>query len=508
MRGSVCGADEVRQTAALQGRQILAQGKAQRRPGSTSPRISQALKGRHNLGVWFSARVCGICFALTGLDLFSVNEPRALPWAIILRPVGRWGLGRRRSVSEWKRHTFGELIDDGVLLLSDGYRAKLDELGGDGPMFLRAGHVSDSHIDFTDVERFHAELERRVRGKMSQPGDVVITTKGNSTGRVTYVSESLPQFVYSPHLSFWRSLQPEKLVPGFMRYWSRGEEFQQQLRALACATDMAPYLSLVDQRRLRLTLPSPPEQRAIALVLGALDDKIELNRGMNETLQAMAQSLFKSWFVDATRSGLPKGWRYATISELCEINSWTLNKGDELDRIEYVEISEVSRGSIANIQVFQRGKEPSRARRRLRHGDTGLSTVRPERGSYFLSLNPSPSLIASTGFAVVTPTKAPWSFIHAALTHPEVSEHLGQQADGGAYPAVRPEIIGKWEVPWPHKPENVEQFHRACATLYERAEHNRRESRTLAALRDALLPKLLSGEIRVKDAEMFAGRVR
>ncbi|MGA2853921.1 MAG: hypothetical protein ABSE90_07320, partial [Verrucomicrobiota bacterium] len=132
-----------------------------------------------------------------------------------------------------------------------------------------------------------------------------------------------------------------------------------------------------------------------------------------------------------------------------------------------------------------------------RHGDTVLSTVRPERGSYFLCLHPSPNLIASTGFAVVTPTKAPWSFIHAALTHPEVSEHLGQQADGGAYPAIRPEIIGKWAVPWPNKPEKIEQFHRACAPLYERAEHNRRESRTLAVLRDALLPKLLSGELRL-----------
>ena len=246
-------------------------------------------------------------------------------------------------------------------------------------------------------------------------------------------------------------------------------------------------------------IPLPPlaEQRGIAAVLGALDDKIELNRRMNETLEALAQSLFKSWFVDATQSALPKGWRNAAISELCEINSWTLGKGDELDRIEYVEISEVMRGNIANIQSYARGEEPSRARRRLRHGDTVLSTVRPDRGAYFLCLNPSPSLIGSTGFAVLTPIKAPWSFIQAAMTQADVFEYLGQQADGGAYPAVRPEIIGALEVPLPNKPELVEEFHRTCAPLYERAENNRQESRTLAALRDALLPKLLSGELRV-----------
>src|SRR6266511_1230513 len=196
------------------------------------------------------------------------------------------------------RYTFGELIDKGILLVNDGYRAKLEELGGDGPIFLRAGHVTDTHIDFDGVDRFFIELAPKVQNKMSQPGDVVITTKGNSTGRVTYVNENLPRFVYSPHLSFWRSLQTDELVPGFLRYWSRGPEFQDQLAALACATDMAPYLSLVDQRRLSITLRRPDEQRAIAHVLGTLDDKIELNRRMNETLEAMAQALFKSWFVD------------------------------------------------------------------------------------------------------------------------------------------------------------------------------------------------------------------
>jgi type I restriction enzyme S subunit len=61
---------------------------------------------------------------------------------------------------------------------------------------------------------------------------------------------------------------------------------------------MAPYLSLIDQKRLRITLPPIGDQRAIAHILGTLDDKIELNRRMNETLEAMARALFKSWFVD------------------------------------------------------------------------------------------------------------------------------------------------------------------------------------------------------------------
>ncbi|CAN5439079.1 hypothetical protein BH20VER3_BH20VER3_06050 [soil metagenome] len=193
---------------------------------------------------------------------------------------------------------------------------------------------------------------------------------------------------------------------------------------------------------------------------------------------------------------LPVGWHQTSIGELCAINDWTLGKNDDLETLEYVEISEVSRGNIARIASYTRGEEPSRARRRLRHGDTVLSTVRPDRASYFLALNPPEHRVVSTGFAVLTPTKAPWSFIHASMTLPEVSDHLGQMADGGAYPAVRPEIIGAMRVAMPNEPRIPDAFHRTSAPLFEQAEINRTQSCTLATLRDTLLPKLLCGELR------------
>lgn len=278
---------------------------------------------------------------------------------------------------------------------------------------------------------------------------------------------------------------------------------------------------------IQIRVPMAAEQKAIAAVLGALDDKIELNRRMNATLEAVARALFQSWFVDfdpvrAKLAGrrptgldkataalfpdrfahgehgmVPLGWRHATIEEVCSINDWTLDKNDDFEALEYVEISEVSRGDIANVATYQRGEEPSRARRRLRHGDTVLSTVRPDRGSYFLALNPPENRVASTGFAVLTPKIVSWSFIHTALTQTEVSDYLGQMADGGAYPAVRPEIIGAMQVVLPKEPKILESFHRTCSPLFEQAEANRTQSRTLTSLRDALLPKLLSGELKL-----------
>jgi type I restriction enzyme S subunit len=269
------------------------------------------------------------------------------------------------------------------------------------------------------------------------------------------------------------------------------------------------------------------EQRAIASILGSLDDKIELNRRMNATLEESARALFKSWFVDfdpvrAKMEGrqpkgldaetaalfpdrliesalglIPEGWAWKSLSELVKTNAWTLGKNDLLERIEYIKISEVMRGEVGEIKQFERGAEPSRARRRLRHGDTVISTVRPDRGAYFLAYNPSPNLIASTGFAVFTPNSDIWGFVYAALTRPENFNRYGFLADGAAYPAIAPEIMVQDSITLPDHNHLIKLYHSIASTMYATAETNRCQSRTLAETRDSLLPRLLSGEVRI-----------
>src|SRR5262245_62619812 len=127
---------------------------------------------------------------------------------------------------------FQHLISAGLLEIGDGYRAKNSELGTGGPIFLRAVHLQESGFDFSGVEYFAKELESVVAGKLAHAGDTVVTTKGNSTGRTGFVTPEMPRFVYSPHLSYWRSRDTTRLVPDFLRYWARGPEFRRQLEGL------------------------------------------------------------------------------------------------------------------------------------------------------------------------------------------------------------------------------------------------------------------------------------
>lgn len=408
--------------------------------------------------------------------------------------------------------TFGQLIADGVLEIGDGYRAKNEELGGDGPIFLRAGHVTDTHFDFTGVERFHGSLADKVRSKMSQVGDAVITTKGNSTGRTAFVNESIPQFVYSPHLSYWRSLDTNKLKPGFLRFWSKSAEFAGQLASMKASTDMAPYLSLVDQRRLKVTLPTPDEQDAIAHILGAFDDKIELNRRMNETLEAIARALFKSWFMDfepirAKAEGLtpahtralwslfpstydpnegPTGWHSGTLLDLCELKrGYDLPTGQRSPGSYPI----VSSSGISGFHSAPMAQGPGVVTGR--YGTIGEV--------YFINEAywPLNTALYVRDFKGNCPR-----FVFYALQHVDFLQY----SDKAAVPGINRNHLH--QAPMVVPPHAVQQeFEKLLTPIWAKQEANKAESATLTALRNTLLPKLISGELRVKTAEKIVEAV-
>lgn len=437
--------------------------------------------------------------------------------------------------SDTSKITFQQLIDRGLLEISDGYRAKLSELGQGGPIFLRAGHLSDTEIDLEGVERFKGELTQRLASKLSRSQDTVVTTKGNSIGRTAYVTTDLPSFVYSPHLSYWRSLDHEKLVPGFLRYWARGKEFIAQLEGMKLSTDMAPYLSLRDQRRLQICLPSPGVQQGIADVLSALDNKIGLNLRMNRALEAMARAIFKSWFVDfdpviakaagrqpigmsrdsaalfpsrfvdSQEGAIPAGWRVGALKDIAAVNARAIRSGYPHETIQYVDIASVASGSLIATKEIALKKAPSRAQRLVAHGDTIWSCVRPNRRSYLLIQHPKPNLVVSTGFAVLSPKSNAASFVYLWTTSDEFVDYLTAHAEGSAYPAVRPDSFERASMLVPQE-SILASFEKTVSFLLEHYHWNQRQSATLASLRDILLPKLLSGEIRLRDAEKAVER--
>jgi len=375
-------------------------------------------------------------------------------------------------MSEWKTYKLGEIIE-----LKRGYDLpEYNRVHGKFPVFTSSG-FSSWHNGF----------------KVKGPG--VVTGRYGTLGEVFYTEKD-----YWPHNTTLYVRDFKGNDAKFIFY------FLKTLR-LASGNDKSsvPGLNRNDLHNFNVTIPDLPTQRQIAAILSSLDDKIELNLQMNQTLEAMAQAIFKEWFVDfnfpgfdgVLVDGLPKGWRMGKVKDVCSVNSNSLGTKDKIDEVHYVEISEVNKGIINNIKVYQRGEEPSRAKRKLTHGDTVLSTVRPNRGSYFIALFPNEKLIASTGFAVFSSISVPFSFLYFFLTGSEQLEFYGKMADGAAYPAINQSVIMEIDLVIPTD-EILEAFHSIAGNSLIKCHNNLEESKILTQLRDTLLSKLMSGQIAIQ----------
>ena len=246
---------------------------------------------------------------------------------------------------------------------------------------------------------------------------------------------------------------------------------------------------------------------------------------MNETLEAMARALFKDWFVDfgPTRAKMegrepylapelwdlfpdrvddedkPVGWSVVHLTGFAEINPESWSRSNSPEEVEYVDLANTKWGTIEAAQRFSWQDAPSRAKHVLRPGDTIVGMVRPGNGSYaFIS---DFGLTGSTGFAVLRPRQLRYTeLLYLGATAPENIQRLANLADGAAYPAVRPGVVGATEVVFSDD-AIVVGFSALVATILGRIESNKRENHTLARTRDLLLPKLMSGEIRLGEAE-------
>lgn len=291
---------------------------------------------------------------------------------------------------------------------------------------------------------------------------------------------------------------------------------------------VAERLNLPTIRQLPVAVPPLPEQRTIAHILGTLDDKIELNRRMNETLEAMARTLFKSWFVDfapvrAKAEGrdpslpksladlfpdsledselgeIPKGWRAAPFREAALLHRDTVNPLDT-PNAEFFHFS---------IPAYDEDGTPKRE-----FGATikSLKFRVPDDGILFSKLNPAiervwlvdfppkARAVCSTEFLVFR-ARPPFtrSFVYCLARSTNFRRAIQSSVTGtsNSHQRTQPDSVLNILSPLPSR-HLIDAFEKIVAPLLCNIQIRNRESHTLAALRDTLLPKLISGELRLK----------
>lgn len=359
------------------------------------------------------------------------------------------------------------------------------------------------------------------------PGDIIFVTKG-SPGRVC-LAPSPVDFCIAQDMVAIRA-DERKVYSRYLFAVLRSEEAQRRITNMHVGT-LIPHFKKGDFDKLFLPVPDRAAQVAIGDLYFDLSSRIDLLQRTNSTLEAVARTLFKSWFVDfdpvrakaegrdpegmdaatATlfpseleESGLgpiPKGWCEGKLTVLCDLNALSWSTRSPPAEVAYVDLAGVKANAFDPPQRYSFVDAPSRARRVLRAGDTLVGTVRPGNRSFGFIGVTEPGLTGSTGFAVLSP-KAPSTaaFVYLCATRDENIERLAALADGGAYPAVRPELVQLTECVLPPKPV-LEAFHSAAAPALMCIWANTKRACVLAELRDALLPRLLSGRLRLPECQ-------
>lgn len=405
-----------------------------------------------------------------------------------------------------------------------------------------AGEWRDAVLsDLVAIQRGHdlTESERRpgsvpVLGSAGQNGfhdtalapgpGVVIGRSGASFGQVTYCETA-----YWPHNTVLYVTNFRGNNPRFVYYCLKAMDFSRYNSGSAQQSLNRNYIYSAPLR-----IPDVQTQHVIAHVLGTLDDKIDLNRRMSETLEAMARALFKSWFVDFDpvrakmegrwRKGeslpglpahlydlfpdrlvdsemgqIPEGWKVGALEHVA-VHCRRIVQPEQISpNTPYIALEHMPRRCITlSDWSTSDGLESSKCR--FERGEILFGKLRP----YFHKVGVAPiNGVCSTDIVVVAPRSREWfGFVLGHVSSVPFVEYTNAGSTGTKMPRTSWADMARYEVMLP-QPAVAAAFTRLIRPLVERIIAGIHESRALAALRDTLLPKLICGDIRVRDAAAF-----
>jgi len=401
-----------------------------------------------------------------------------------------------------------ELIESGEAELKTGpfgTQLKAGEYTEEGTPVINVRNIGMGCIKQDKLEFISDKTRDRLSSHLLQTEDIVFGRKGAVERHVFIRQEQNGWFQGSDCLRL--RFNSPKIEPHFASYYFLTKDHQSWMMNQCSHGATMASLNQEILERIELPLPPLPTQKRIAEILSAYDELIENSQRRIKVLETIARSLYREWFVHFRYPGhentplipsplgdIPKGWDVMKLAAVAEVNRDQINARSAPDELHYIDISSVSPGHIDSITTYAFADAPGRARRIIKHGDVLWSCVRPNRRSHVQVMYPEPDTIASTGFAVLTATKVPFTFLYYATTTDEFVTFLVNNATGAAYPAVSGATFEKADLLIPPT-DLMKRFGDLTIPMAEQIHTLQRQIQNLRKTRDLLLPRLLSGQI-------------
>ena len=390
------------------------------------------------------------------------------------------------------------------LNITDGKHGDCENEENSGYYFISCKDIFDGQINYKNARQItKADFEETHKRTMLEVDDILLTNSG-TIGRMAFVTdrEATTKTTFQKSVAIIKP-DKQKVLPRYLYY-----QLQNCVPQFINSSNGSAQKNLLlsTMRTFQIEIEENREkQEKIADTLSAYDDLIENNQKQIKLLEEAARRLYKEWFVDLhfpghenTKivDGVPEGWQWCKVRDVADINSSALPKNYKEDFIDYVDLGSVRCGHIETRTRYNLNEAPGRAKRCSRDGDIIWGMVRPNLKAYALITNPKETDVFSTGFAVLSAKKVPYSYLYCAVTQEEFVGYLVNATNGAAYPAVKPV---HFEVADILKPDDkvLEQFHSVADSIYRKKEALENQNHNLRESRDLILPKLMSGEVEV-----------
>jgi type I restriction enzyme, S subunit len=435
-----------------------------------------------------------------------------------------------------------EFVLSDIFDLQQGFAFKSKDFLPEGVPILKIKNVKSSGVSLHQLDYVN-EAFLDTHGKyIPDHGDALISMSGNRlngsketwVGKVALFKEEAT-FLVNQRVGILKNKIPQEANTGFLVYALSSDYWQLRFAQTATSSGGQANLSTSQILSESVFLPSLPDQKAIAHILGTLDDKIELNQKMNQTFEDIAKAIFKSWFVDfdpvrAKMEGrptglppeidelfpdalvdseigeIPKGWEVKTISDLadCVGGATPSTKNPEFwEGGEHTWTSPKDLSDSKSIHLLKTDRKITEAGlKKISSGLLPVGTVllssRAPVG--YLALTTEPTAI-NQGYIALKPKNGISNYFLLHWCESNLEE-IKNRASGTTFAEISKAAFR----PIPAvEPSNsaMEKFHHFVSPIYERVLVASKEMETLSELRDTLLPKLISGELRIPDAEKF-----
>jgi type I restriction enzyme S subunit len=426
-----------------------------------------------------------------------------------------------------------------------GFAFKSDDFLASGVPVLKIKNIRLRDVDVTDTEHVSQDVAAKAYRFYCKKGDILISMTGSGpqapnsiVGRVARFTGPDDTYLINQRVGRFIIKDPRRLDPRFLFYVLIQQDIQWGL--VSIATGSANQVNISGTQIESVRIPLPPSltlQRAISHVLGALDDKIDLNRQMNQTLEAIAKTIFKRWFVDfnpnegdlmaaadhdafsqqlppnsiesPSYSDMPKGWRIVGFADGTVFTFVSPGLNNPPAYTKYIATGDVQYSSVMNETHMKTSERPSRAQ--MQPGFGRVWFARMKNSPKFLWTMEEDnewwsSRILSTGFAGIESSEPYYQAIaYCFVLSRFFEERKNSLATGTTMQALNNSTIQKIPVVIPNK-EVAISFDRLVRPVFRKIWQNTFLNNSLAALRNTLLPKLVSGEITISQAERIVER--